>query len=81
MLLGKPLAVFIERSPVSVMVSATLERVFEPAVLDQVFQEHAVLGYAKELAFSSVFKSCATWCSRNRRPWGRSTKLTRTKFR
>ena len=52
MLLGKPLAVFIERSPVSVMVSATLERVFEPAVLDQVFQEHAVLGYAKELAFS-----------------------------
>ena len=31
---------------------ATLERVFEPAVLDRVFQEHAVLGYAKELAFS-----------------------------
>ncbi len=52
MLLGKSLAVFIERSPVSVMVSATLERVFEPAVLDRVFQEHAVLGYAKELAFS-----------------------------
>ena len=52
MLLGKSLAVFIERSPVSVMVSATLERVFELAVLDRVFQEHAVLGYAKELAFS-----------------------------
>ena len=52
MLLGKPLTVFIEQSPVSVMVSATIERVFEPAVLDQIFQDHAVLGYAKELAFS-----------------------------
>jgi hypothetical protein len=52
MLLGKPLAVFVEKSPVSVMVSATLERVFEPAVLDSIFEDHAVLGYAKELAFS-----------------------------
>ena len=52
MLLSKPLAVFIQQSPVSVMVSATIERVFEPAALDQVFQNHAVLGYAKELAFS-----------------------------
>jgi hypothetical protein len=52
MLLGKPLAVFVEKSPVSVMVSATLERVFEPAVLNSMFEDHAVLGYAKELAFS-----------------------------
>jgi IS4 transposase len=52
MLLGKPLRVFIEQSPVSVMVNATIERVFEPAELDQVFQNHAVLGYSKELAFS-----------------------------
>ena len=53
MLLGKPLAVFIERSPGQRDGRRrTLERVFEPAVLDQVFQEHAVLGYAKELAFS-----------------------------
>ena len=52
MLLGKPFAVFIEESPVSVMVSGTVERVFEPAVLDQLFQDHAVLGYTKELAFS-----------------------------
>jgi len=44
--------VFVEKSPVSVMVSATLERVFEPAVLDSIFDDHAVLGYAKELAFS-----------------------------
>src|SRR3972149_11276725 len=52
MLLGDPLTMFIEQSPVSVMVSATIGRVFEPAVLDQIFQNHAVLGYAKELAFS-----------------------------
>jgi hypothetical protein len=52
MLLSKSFAAFIEESPVSVMVSGTMERVFEPVVLDQVFQDHAVLGYAKELAFS-----------------------------
>jgi hypothetical protein len=52
MLLGKPFAVFIEKSPVSVMISGTVERVFEPSVLDSIFQDHAVLGYAKELAFS-----------------------------
>lgn len=52
MLLGKALGVFIEKSPVSVMVSATLERVFKPGVLDSIFEDHAVLGYTKELAFS-----------------------------
>lgn len=52
MLLGKPFAAFVEKSPISVMVSGTLERVFDPAVLDQIFQDHAVLGYTKELAFS-----------------------------
>lgn len=52
MLLGKPFSVFIEKSPVSVMVSGTLERVFQPAVLDRIFQDHAVLGYSKELTFS-----------------------------
>jgi hypothetical protein len=52
MLLGKPFAVFIKDSPISVMVSGTVERVFEPAALDRIFQDHAVLGYAKELTFS-----------------------------
>lgn len=52
MLLGKAFAAFIEESPVSVMVSGTMERVFAPEVLDQVFQDHAVIGYTKELAFS-----------------------------
>src|SRR3989304_7288266 len=52
MLRGKPFGAFIEKSPISVMVSGTLERVFEPTVLDQIFQDHAILGYAKELTFS-----------------------------
>ena len=52
MLLGKPFEAYVEKSPVSVMVRGTVERVFDPAVLDQVFQDHAVVGYFKELAFS-----------------------------
>jgi hypothetical protein len=56
MLLGKPFAAFIDKSPVSVMVSGTLERVFEPAVLDQIFLDHAILGYAKELSFSQCVR-------------------------
>ena len=52
MLLGKPFEAFIAESPISVMVSGAVERIFDPAVLDQIFQDHAVLGYAKELAFS-----------------------------
>jgi hypothetical protein len=56
MLLGKPFAAFIDKSPVSVMVSGTLERVFEPTVLDQIFLDHAILGYAKELTFSQCVR-------------------------
>ncbi len=52
MLLGKAFGAFIDKSPVSVMVSATLERVFEPTVLGRILQDHAVLGYTKELTFS-----------------------------
>lgn len=52
MLLGKALTLFIEKSPVSVMVGATIERLFDPAMLDQIFQDHALLGYTKELTFS-----------------------------
>ncbi len=52
MLLGKAFAAFVEKSPVSVMVTGTIQRIFDPAVLDEVFQNHAVLGYFKKLAFS-----------------------------
>ena len=52
MLLGKAFAAFAEKSPVSVMVTGTIQRVFDPVVLDEVFQNHAVLGYFKKLTFS-----------------------------
>jgi hypothetical protein len=52
MLLGKAFSVFVERSPISVMVSGTVERVLDPGELDRVFQDNAVLGYLKELTFS-----------------------------
>lgn len=52
MILGKPFDVFIQESPVSVMVQGTLERLFDPDQLDRLFEDHAVRGYAKELAFS-----------------------------
>jgi hypothetical protein len=78
MLLGKPFAVFIEKSPVSVMVSGTLERIFEPAVLDQIFQDQAVLGYAKELAFSQCVQIMCDVVFKE--SWGPTTKPTRTRF-
>jgi hypothetical protein len=52
MLLAEPFAAFVEESPISVMVRGTVERIFDPMVLDRVFEDHAILGYAKELTFS-----------------------------
>ena len=52
MLLGKPFTAFVEESPISVMVSATIERLPDPEALDRIFQDHSVLGYLRELTFS-----------------------------
>lgn len=52
MLLGKRFDAFVERSPVSVMVRGTLERVFQPERLEAVFEHHAVLQYTKEITFT-----------------------------
>jgi len=52
MLLGKRFETFVEQSPVSVMVCGTLERVFQPDRLEQLFEQHAVLQYTKELTFT-----------------------------
>jgi IS4 transposase len=52
MLLGERFDRFVEESPVSVMVRGTLERVFDPAQLERVFETNAVLQYTKELSFS-----------------------------
>jgi hypothetical protein len=56
MLLGKHFAAFVKDSPVSVMVRGTVERIFDPESLDRVFQDHAVLGYFKELSFSTCVR-------------------------
>jgi hypothetical protein len=52
MLLGTSLDAFVEQSPVSVIVRGTLERVFDPEHLEQVFRDHADLQYTKALTFS-----------------------------
>lgn len=52
MLLGKRFAAFIESSPVSVMVRGTLERVLDPEKLEQVFADHALRQYTRELTFA-----------------------------
>jgi hypothetical protein len=52
MILGECFEKFIERSPVSVMVRGTLERVFDPEKLEQVFADNAVLPYTRELTFA-----------------------------
>src|SRR5215210_6010875 len=52
MVLGECFEKFIERSPVSVMVRGTLERVFDPEKLEQVFADNAVRQYTRELTFA-----------------------------
>ena len=46
---------FVERSPISVMVRASLERVLGPAQLDWWYQCTAKQQYTRELLFSSVY--------------------------
>jgi hypothetical protein len=52
MILGECVEKFIDRSPVSVRVRGTLERVFDPEKLEQVFTDHAVVPYTRELTFA-----------------------------
>ena len=52
MVLGECFEMFIERSPVSVMVRGTLERVFDPEKLERVFADNAVRQYTRELTFA-----------------------------
>jgi hypothetical protein len=52
MILGEGFEKFLARSPVSVMVRGTLERVFDPEKLERVFSDHALLQYTRELTFA-----------------------------
>ena len=46
---------FVEKSPISVMARGLMERVLNPAQLDQWFDKTAQEQYTKDLLFSSVF--------------------------
>jgi Transposase DDE domain len=52
MILGEGFEKFLDRSPVSVMVRGTLERVFDPEKLERVFSDNALLQYTRELTFA-----------------------------
>ena len=45
---------FVKASPITVMVKAIMERIFEPTALDELFEAHAVKQYTRELLFSNV---------------------------
>lgn len=52
MLLGKRFEEYVESSPVSVMIRGILERVLDPDKLEQLFEDHAVRQYTRELTFA-----------------------------
>ena len=55
-LFGGVLSRFVERTPITVMARAVIERVFEPAKLDRWFEKARERQYTRELLFSSVFE-------------------------
>lgn len=59
MLLKKLVQPFVEQRPYCVMVRAALERMLSPSRLNQVFQDHAVRQYERELMFSSLVEVMA----------------------
>ena len=46
---------FVKASPISVMVSGLLNRVFCPDELDRLFEQNAQRQYTRELLFSTLF--------------------------
>ncbi len=54
MLLGQRFEAFVQKSPISVMVRAVLEKAFHAQRLDAVFERTAVRQYTRDLLFSTV---------------------------
>ena len=54
MLFNQRFEAFVEKSPISVIVRATLERVFHASHLDALFERTAVQQYTRELLFSTL---------------------------
>jgi hypothetical protein len=52
MLLGEKFTAFIDKSPVSVMVRGTLERILHPEPLEQLFRENATSQYTLKITFA-----------------------------
>lgn len=59
MLLKTLVQSFVEQRPYCVMVRASLGRMLSPSRLDQLFQDHAVEQYERELLFSSLVEVMA----------------------
>lgn len=54
--LNKRFENFVKQAPVCVMARGILERMFEPATLNQVFDDSAELGYTRAIAFSTCIQ-------------------------
>lgn len=54
-MLGKIFERFVEQSPVSVMARGLLERILNPKVIDEIFEQVADRQYTRDLLFSTVF--------------------------
>lgn len=59
MVLGKRFEVFVQQSPASAIVRRTVERIFSPEKLDQVFQQHAGVQYTREITFRQCLHAMA----------------------
>ncbi len=59
MLLNKLLQSFLKERPYCVLVRAALQRMLSPSRLNQVFQDHAIEQYERELLFSSLVELMA----------------------
>jgi hypothetical protein len=47
---------FVQRSPLSVMARASIERLFNPKRLDELFEKHSKIQYQRELLFSHLIE-------------------------
>jgi hypothetical protein len=71
---------FVEMSPVTVMLRATLENVFSPQAIDTIFADTARQQYEGELLFSSVVDLLALVVWRQKKSVGEAYKHAQEKF-
>jgi hypothetical protein len=71
---------FVEMSPVTVMLRATLENVFSPQAIDAIFADAAQEQYEGELLFSSVVDLLALVVWRQKKSVGEAYKHAQEKF-